>query len=100
MRHCPDDKALATYAGAIIREIPLGSLVNFVSNLGDELAMGNACGQGCGSGCGGNCLSTIDELGHTGLSLTQLNAIVKDKLELRKEVVNQMKSSVEDFLCR
>ncbi len=90
MSFCPDEKALETYAGAIIREVPLGSLGNFVSNLGDELAMGNACGQGCGSGCGGNCITTIDPYGHAGLTLTQLNSIVRNKLNLRTELVREI----------
>jgi hypothetical protein len=86
------DNPFALFAGAIVREVPLGRIADYLSALGKlgPIAFGDSCGNGCGNGCGNNCLRPIDPYGYTELTLQQLNAIVADKTSLRRELTTQI----------
>jgi len=86
MHKCKDEDATEIFASAILREVPLARLDEYLAAMsaGDlgPLSLGEACGNGCGSGCGNNCIRPIDQLGHTALTLEQLSTIVKDRYAL------------------
>lgn len=101
MHKCHDNDAVEVFASAILREVPLAQLGNYLEAIGKgggPLSLGEACGNGCGSGCGNNCLRPIDELGHTGLSLDQLNEVVANQAGLRSALGEEI-SSVARVVC-
>ncbi len=102
MHQCKDEDAPTVFASAILREVPLARLDSYLSVIGKgdfgPLSIGDACGNGCGSGCGNNCLRPIDVLGHTSLSLKQLNDVISNEAGLRKALGEQI-STVARAVC-
>jgi hypothetical protein len=90
-RRVEDKDVLAVYAGAVLKEIPLGQLALFMRKFGtgpDALANGN----GCGNGCGGNCSNALDQFGHLGITEQQLKRVLGEKAALRKELQGQIEA--------
>jgi hypothetical protein len=86
-----EERARTVFAKAVLREVPLSQLASYIGHLGaGPVAIGDACGNGCGSGCGNGCARAIDIYGHTELTVNQLNAVLADKLALRKELGQQI----------
>lgn len=88
----PCEDPFTRFSKAIVREIPLTKISQYLSQVGSfgSAAIGDHCGNGCGSGCGNNCLSAVDQAGYTELTLQQLNSIAADKTRLRGEVLTQI----------
>jgi hypothetical protein len=75
------------FAKAVLKEVPLTDLQDFIRNLGNPVANGN----GCGNACGNNCVRTIEQFANIAkLPVEQLNAIVSDKTGLQKEIGKQL----------
>jgi hypothetical protein len=64
-------------AKAIINEVPLSQVKNFIAHAGNSSGGSNAMGDGCGGGCGGGA-GCIDPNGHTGLTNAQITTALKD----------------------
>jgi hypothetical protein len=86
------DTPTARVATALLREVPLANMSEYVS----KMTAADACGTGCGAGCGNNCRHTLD---HAGAVLTEddLKAGQADKAALLSEVSKQAAVHVQSL---
>jgi hypothetical protein len=85
-----DTHAREVYAKAVLREVPLSHLQEFLDNV-DEKKAAAGIGQGCGVGCLRHQeAETIDRYGHTELTRNQLQTVLSDKKALRDELKKQV----------
>lgn len=77
------------YARTILREVPVGSLRNFLDTFGraDPVANGNGCGNACGNNCIDGRGFVIDRFGQSDVSLAEARAAQKDIAGLKKALL-------------